>query len=73
MLADYNAVDVSLNITIDNQAWYPDLGNVAKTNHNRLANIMTSQGYTVVSSYLHAWKIASHTLHPTLMYPCTSS
>ena len=45
---NYNSVDVSLNVTINNKAWYPDLGSVASTNHNRLANILTGEGFTVV-------------------------
>ncbi len=45
---NYNSVDVYLNVTINNKAWYPDLGSVASTNHNRLANILTGEGFTVV-------------------------
>ena len=45
---NYNSVDVHLNVTINNKAWYPDLGSVASTNHNRLANILTGEGFTVV-------------------------
>lgn len=45
---NYNSVDVSLDVTINNKAWYPDLGSVASTNHNRLANILTGEGFTVV-------------------------
>ena len=49
LYSNYDSVDVHLDVTIDNKAWYPDLGYVAKTNHNRLANILTSDGYKVVS------------------------
>ncbi len=48
---NYNSVDVSLNVTINNKAWYPDLGSVASTNHNRLANILTGEGFTVVRRF----------------------
>ena len=50
MYADYNSVDVQVNVTIDNTAWYPDLGYVVKTNHNRLANSASSEGFRVVST-----------------------
>lgn len=49
MLAGYNSLWIHLNVTIDNQAWYPDLGYVARTNHNRLANKLQSEGFNVVS------------------------
>ena len=52
--ANYNSVDVHLNVTIDNLAWYPDLGYVVKTNHNRLANSASSDGFRVVS---HAFAV----------------
>ena len=45
---NYNSVDVSLDVTINNKAWYPDLGSVTSSNHNRLANILTGEGFTVV-------------------------
>lgn len=54
---NYNSVDVYLNVTINNKAWYPDLGSVASTNHNRLANILTGEGCTVV-----AWLASSYVL-----------
>ncbi len=57
-LSDYSSVDVHLNVTIDNKAWYPDLGYVAATNHDRLANILTSEGFTVVSSMCHSILVA---------------
>ena len=49
LFSNYNSVDVQVTVTIDNKAWYPDLGSVATTNHNRLANILNSEGYIVVS------------------------
>ncbi|KAL0053929.1 hypothetical protein WJX82_001314 [Trebouxia sp. C0006] len=55
---NYNSVDVSLDVTINNKAWYPDLGSVASTNHNRLANILTGEGFTVV-----AWLASSYVLY----------
>ena len=45
---DYNSVDIHLKVTIDNKAWYPDLGYVARVNHNRLASKMQSEGFNVV-------------------------
>ena len=54
VLSDYNSVDVMLDVSIDNKAWYPDLGYVAATNLNRLKNILSSEGYNVVSPELHA-------------------
>ena len=48
VLADYSSVDVIVDVSMDNKAWFPDLGYVAATNHNRLRNIMNSQGYNVV-------------------------
>ena len=50
LYANYNSVDVQVNVTIDNAAWYPDLGYVVKTNHNRLANSASSEGFRVVST-----------------------
>lgn len=52
MLTGYDSIDIHLNVTIDNKAWYPDLGNVARTNHDRLANKMQSEGFNVVSPQL---------------------
>ena len=49
VLSDYNSVDVILDVSIDNHAWYPDLGYVAATDHSRLKNIMNAEGYKVVS------------------------
>lgn len=52
MLADYSSIDIHVNVTIDNKAWYPDLGYVARTNHNRLANKLQSEGFNVVGASL---------------------
>ena len=52
MLSAYNSLNVRVNITIDNQAWYPDLGSVGRANHNRLANKLQSEGFNVVSRQL---------------------
>ena len=49
LFSNYNSVDVQVTVSIDNKAWYPDLGSVATINHNRLANILNSEGYIVVS------------------------
>lgn len=49
MLSAYNSLNVRVNITIDNQAWYPDLGSVGRANHNRLANKLQSEGFNVVA------------------------
>ena len=48
-LQNYSSVTVHFNISIDNTAWYPNLGSVVKTNHDRLSTIMRSMGYSVVS------------------------
>lgn len=59
MLVDYNSVDIHLNVTINNKAWYPDLGYVARVNHNRLANKMQSEGFNVVRASQPAFCIIS--------------
>lgn len=52
MLSAYNSLNVRVNITVDNQAWYPDLGSVGRANHNRLASKLQSEGFNVVSRHL---------------------
>lgn len=49
VLADFNSVDVLVDVSIDNKAWFPELGYVAATTHDRLKNVMNSEGYNVVS------------------------
>lgn len=51
MLSKYNSLDVSLDVSIDNRAWFPDLGFEAQTNHERLVNLMHSGGFDVVSDF----------------------
>ena len=48
-LQAYNSINVRVNVSIDNKASQPDLGNVATTNHNRLASRMFGDGFNVVS------------------------
>ncbi len=63
---DYNSVDVYLNVTINNKAWYPDLGSVASTNHNRLANILTGEGFPVVRMFQPALYALGSSPIPTM-------
>lgn len=52
-----------VDVSIDNQAWYPDLGYVAATDNNRLKNILNSEGYSVVGSPrlpTHTWAHDPH-------------
>ncbi len=50
VLADFNSVDVLIDVSIDNTAWFPELGYLAATTHDRLKNIMNSEGYDVVNT-----------------------
>ena len=50
VLADFNSVDVLIDVSIDNTAWFPELGYLAATTHDRLKNIMNSEGYDVVTT-----------------------
>ena len=50
MLPAYTSINVHVNVSIDNKANQPDLGNVARTNHNRLASRSQADGFNVVSS-----------------------
>ncbi len=50
VLADFNSVDVLIDVSIDNTAWFPELGYLAATTHDRLKNIMKSEGYDVVTT-----------------------
>ena len=52
VLSAYNSLNVLVNVTIDNQAWYPDLGSVGRANHYRLASKLQSEGFNVVSRQL---------------------
>ena len=54
VLSAYNSLNVQVDFSIDNRAWYPDLGNVAATNYNRMKNILSSAGHQVVCSKLAA-------------------
>lgn len=47
-LSDFNSVDAMLDVSIDNNAWFPEWGYVGATNHDRLRNILNSEGYSVV-------------------------
>lgn len=49
VLSDYNSLDVALDVSIDNRAWWPDLGSVSQNDHHRLTNLMQSDGFDVVS------------------------
>ncbi|DBA88396.1 TPA: hypothetical protein ACH3X2_004890 [Trebouxia sp. C0005] len=49
VLADFDSVNVLIEVSIDNKAWFPELGYMAATTHDRLKNIMNSEGYNVVS------------------------
>ena len=56
VLSDYNSLDVAVDVSkevIDNNAWFPDLGSVSETNHERLTNLMRSDGFDVVIARLH--------------------
>ena len=50
VLADFNSVDVLVDVSIDNTAWFPEMGYLAATTHDRLKNIMNSEGYNVVNT-----------------------
>ena len=50
LLSDYNSLDVAVDVSIDNRAWFPDLGSVSETNHERLTNLMRCDGFDVVSA-----------------------
>lgn len=53
VLSDYDSLDVAVDVSIDKNAWFPDLGSVSDTNHERLTNLMRSDGFDVVSARLH--------------------
>ena len=55
MLQAYNSINVHVNVSIDNKANQPDLGNVARTNHNRLTSRSVADGFNVVSLALQAF------------------
>lgn len=57
VLSAYNSLSVQVDFSIDNRACYPDLGNVAATNYNRMKNILSSAGHQVV-----AWLCWQYTL-----------
>ncbi len=50
VLVDFNSVDVLVDVSIDNTAWFPEMGYLAATTHDRLKNIMNSEGYNVVNT-----------------------
>ena len=50
-LANYSSVTVLFNVSIDNKAWFPDLGSVVRTNHDRLCSIVEAMGIPVVSPH----------------------
>ena len=47
-LQQYNSLDVAVDVSIDNRAWFPDLGSVSETNLDRLTSLMRSDGFDVV-------------------------
>ena len=47
-LQHYNSLDVAVDVSIDNRAWFPDLGSVSETNLDRLTSLMRSDGFDVV-------------------------
>lgn len=49
VLSDYSSLDVAVDVSIDNKAWWPDLGSVSQNDHHRLTNLMQSDGFDVVS------------------------
>ncbi|DBB13341.1 TPA: hypothetical protein ACH3X3_005076 [Trebouxia sp. C0006] len=51
---NYNSVNESLDVTTNNKAWYPDLGSVVSTHHNRMANILTGESFTVLGRFQSA-------------------
>ena len=53
MLQAYNSINVHVSVSFDNLAWVPDLGNVARTNHNRLTSRTIADGFNVVRSLLY--------------------
>ena len=55
MLQAYNSINVHVHVSIDNKANQPDLGNVARTNHNRLTSRSVADGFNVVSLALQAF------------------
>lgn len=57
VLSDYNSLDVALDVSIDNRAWWPDLGSVSQNDHHRLTNLMQSDGFDV-----KAWLCLGYTL-----------
>ena len=57
-LSEFNSVDALLDVSIDNKAWFPEWGYVGATNHDRLKNILKSEGYSVVSPS-YAYSVAS--------------
>ena len=62
-LQQYNSLDVAVDVSIDNRAWFPDLGSVSETNLDRLTNLMRSDGFDVV-------RIAS-LMRPSARWCCT--
>lgn len=51
VLQDYSSVTAHVNVSIDNSAWYPDLGSAANATHDWLVDELHSKGFSVVRAH----------------------